>query len=198
VRRRIAPKGEKIVVYTGSCLDWHGIDVFADVAARWKGPEILFVVVGDGPARPRLEKLASERGVSHRFAFVGKVSHEEVGPHIAAADACIAPYAPSRHPIFRKYGMTRDPIKVLEYMALAKPTLTIDTPRMRELFHDGEDAILYPAEDAEGLRGALEELFSEPARAARIAEAGRQLVLREHTWDRHAEELGAIFQEVVA
>jgi glycosyltransferase involved in cell wall biosynthesis len=91
--------------------------------------------------------------------------------------------------------MNRDPLKVLEYLALGKPTLTIDTPRMRALFRDGEEAVLYAPEDAASLGAALAGLLADPARAARIGAAGRALVEARHSWDQHAEELGEVFEE---
>jgi glycosyltransferase involved in cell wall biosynthesis len=195
IRARLAPQGERLVVYTGSCLDWHGLEILVEVAARWSGPPMRFVLVGEGVALPRVRRLAEAAGVLDRFACEGRVPHEGIGPYIAAADACVAPYAPSRHSLFRKHGMNRDPLKVLEYMALGKPALTIDTPRMRALFRDGEEAVLYAPEDAASLGAALAGLFADPARAARIGAAGRALVEARHSWDRHAEELGEVFEE---
>lgn len=195
VRRRLAPHGEHLVVYTGSCHGWHGLDVLVEVAARLAEP-VVFVVVGDGEDRARVEALASSRGVSGRFAFMGRIPHEAIAPYIAAADICIAPYAPDRHEIFRVHGMNRDPIKVLEYMALGKPTVTIDTPRMRELFRAGEDVLLYPADDAGALAGLLGSALADPAMRARVGAAGEALVKRRYTWKHHADELDAIFREV--
>lgn len=197
VRRELAPEGERLVVYTGSFAHWHGLDLLVDAAASWSGPPIRFVLVGEGEDEPRIRRLVRERGVPDRVALVGRVPHDAIAGYIAAADVCVAPYAPSRHPIFRRFGMNRDPIKVLEYLAVAKPTLTIDTPRMRTLFHDGEDVVLHPPEDARAFAAALRDLLDDPERAARIGRAGADLVDRCYTWDRHAEDLERIFGEAI-
>jgi len=197
VRARVAPRGERVVVYTGSCARWHGLDVLVDVAARWSGRPVVFLVVGDGEDLGRVRRLASQAEVAHRFVFTGRVEHDDIGSYLAAADICVAPYAPARHPIFRRHGMDRDPIKVLEYMALEKPCVTIDTPRMRALFRGGEEAVFYPAEDAATLERELRALLADPQRSARIALAGAELVRRRYTWDRHADELRAVFEEAI-
>jgi glycosyltransferase involved in cell wall biosynthesis len=197
LRARLAPRGERLVVYTGSCAEWHGLDVLVDVAARREGPPVVFVIVGDGEDRARVEALAQARGVRDRFAFEGRLPHERVAPYVVVADACIAPYAPARHAIFRAYGMDRDPIKVLEYMAAGKPTLTIDTPRLRALFRAGEEVILYPADDAPALGRELADVLGDAARAARIGETGARLVRDRFTWARHADELAAVFDEAI-
>lgn len=196
LRQRLAPAGERVVLYTGSFHRWHGVDALVEAARGWDGPPIRVVLVGDGPDRPRVEDLGRAVGGRARVIFAGRVPHAEIGAYIAAADVCVAPYAPARHPIFRVHGMNRDPIKVLEYMALGKPAVTIDTPRMRALFRAGEEVLLYPPEDAAALGRVLRAAIDDPALAVRVGEAGAALARGRYTWARHAEELEAVFQEV--
>ena len=197
VRARHAPRGERIVLYTGSFPDWHGVEVLVEVARSWSGPDVVFLLVGDGQDKRRVERLAAARGVSGRIVFAGRVPHGEIGAYIDAADVCVAPYAPSKHPIFRVYGMNRDPIKVLEYMALGKVAVTIDTPRMRELFQADEEVLLYRAEDPVALRQTLTKVLTDADLSARVGSAGASLVRSRYTWSHHAEELEAVFSEVL-
>lgn len=195
IRAQYAPNGERIVLYTGSFPDWHGTDILVSVAKEWSGPPVVFLLVGDGQDKHRVEKTAR---VTDRIRFSGRIPHDKIGAYIAAADVCIAPYAPSRHPIFRVHGMNRDPIKVLEYMALEKPAITIDTPRMRELFSAGNDILLYPAEDPNALRKLLCDVLEDQELCQRVAKAGGDLVRSRYTWAHHARELEAVFSEVIA
>lgn len=197
VRQRFAPRGERIVLYTGSFPDWHGVDILVSVAKQWTGPDAVFVLVGDGQDKRRVERKAEAAGVGHRVRFAGRVAYDEIGAYIEAADVCIAPYAPSKHPLFRVHGMNRDPIKVLEYMALGKPAVTIDTPRMRELFHADDDIILYPAEDHDALRQILHRILEDGDLCQRVAKAGGELVRSRYTWAHHAKELEAVFADVL-
>jgi glycosyltransferase involved in cell wall biosynthesis len=197
IRKQYAPNGERIVLYTGSCPDWHGLDIFISVAQNWNGPPVVFLLVGDGQDKRRVERAAEAAGVSDRVRFAGQVPHDKIGAYIAAANVCIAPYAPSRHPIFRVHGMNRDPIKVLEYMALEKVAITIDTPRMRELFSAGKDILLYPAEDSDSLRKLLCDVLEDDELCQRVAKAGGELVRSRYTWAHHAQELEAVFSEAL-
>jgi glycosyltransferase involved in cell wall biosynthesis len=197
VRKQYAPNGERIVLYTGSFPDWHGADILVSVAKAWSGPPVVFLLVGDGQDKRTVERAVEAAGVSHRVRFAGQVPHDKIGAFIEAADVCIAPYAPSRHPIFRVHGMNRDPIKVLEYMALEKVAITIDTPRMRELFSAGEDILLYPAEDSDALRKILCDVLEDRELCQRVAKAGGELVKSRYTWAHHAVELEAVFSEAL-
>jgi glycosyltransferase involved in cell wall biosynthesis len=198
LRAELAPGGERLVVYTGSFCAWHGLDLLVDVAAAWSGPPVRFVLVGQGEDSRRIERLVGARGLERRVVLTGRVPHERIPSYLAAADVCIAPYAPSRHPMFRKHGMNRDPIKVLEYLAAGKPTLTIDIPRIRTLFHDGEDVLLYEPDSATSLARALRAVLGDADLAQRLGRAGAALVERAYTWDRHAEDLERIFGEAIA
>ncbi len=197
IRQRYAPNGERIVLYTGSFPDWHGTDILVSVAKQWSGPPVVFLLVGDGQDKRPVEKLAESEGVADRVKFAGRVPHDKIGAYIEAADVCIAPYAPSKHPLFRVHGMNRDPIKVLEYMALEKVAVTIDTPRMRELFSANENILLYPAEDSDALRRTLCDVLEDRELCQRVAKAGGALVRTRYTWAHHASELEAVFSEVL-
>ncbi|EYF08404.1 glycosyltransferase family 4 protein [Chondromyces apiculatus] len=198
VRQQLAPSGEAIALYTGSFHRWHGVDALVEVARLWEGPPLVIALVGDGPDRARIARLAQAvQNPRARVVFVGRVPHADIGGYLAAASVCVAPYAPRLHPIFRVHGMNRDPIKVLEYMALGRPTVTIDIPRMRALFQPGEQVLLYPAEDVAALGAQLRALIEDPALARRVGEAGATLVHARYSWAHHAEELERVFQEVV-
>ena len=38
VRAKLSPRGERLVVYTGSCARWHGLDLLVEVARDWSSP----------------------------------------------------------------------------------------------------------------------------------------------------------------
>jgi len=57
-----------------------------DLAARG----VALTVVGDGPERPALERLAREVGLGARVRFVGEVPPAQVGQYLAAADVLLA------------------------------------------------------------------------------------------------------------
>ena len=56
-----------------------------------KHPETIYVIVGDGDDRPRLEALAAEVGVTEKVRFVGQVKPEELPDHFRLADVFVMP-----------------------------------------------------------------------------------------------------------
>jgi phosphatidyl-myo-inositol dimannoside synthase len=54
-------------------------------------PETIYLVVGDGDDRPRLEALGAEMGVTHAVRFVGRAPSEELPDYFRLADVFVMP-----------------------------------------------------------------------------------------------------------
>ena len=54
-------------------------------------PETIYIIVGDGDDRPRLEALAAEFGVAEKVRFAGRVAPEELPDHFRLADVLVMP-----------------------------------------------------------------------------------------------------------
>lgn len=76
--------------------------------------------------------------------------------------------------------------------------ITIDTPRLQELFRPRDNVLLYPAEDSDALRKLLCDVLEDGDLCQRVAKAGGALVRPRYTWAHHADELEAVFFEALA
>src|SRR5918995_1184090 len=161
---RLGYRRERIEVIANGVFDSvrlepeKGVGVFirAVDAARRSRPAIRGLVAGEGPERPRLERLAAGSGVE----LLGV--RDDVADLMAAADAV---------------ALTSEaealPMSVLEAMAAARPVIVTDVGGMAEAVVPGETGLLVPAGDAEAAARALVELASDRERAGRMGEAGR-------------------------
>ena len=140
------------------------------------------LLVGDGPERAKLEALAAARGLGKSVEFTGGVEAREVPALLASMDAAAAPY-PKLSPFYFS------PLKVYEYMAAGLAIVASRIGQLEKLLEHGVNGWLILPGDAPELAGALERLQSEPALRARLGEAARELVRREHTWDAVAQRI---------
>jgi glycosyltransferase involved in cell wall biosynthesis len=69
IRARHAPHGERIVLYTGSFPYWHGADILVSVAKEWSGPPVVFLMVGDGQDKSRVERMAESAGTRQNWCL---------------------------------------------------------------------------------------------------------------------------------
>ncbi len=198
-RKRVGVGDESFVVgYSGSFKPWHGVDGLVAAAGQLRDRSIHYVMVGDGPLRAQTERSVRALGLTDRFHFTGAVDYDAVPGLLAASDVCVAPFDPDKHGPSRQHGFTLDPLKVFEYLALGKPTVTIRAPNIEALFDDEEQLLLVTPGVVAELAEAIARLMDEPQLAERTAVAGRERVLQRHTWGAHAGHLAEVFRELVA
>jgi glycosyltransferase involved in cell wall biosynthesis len=143
------------------------IDLLIEAAAT--EPGLRVVVAGDGPDRPRLERIAAEHGLNGRVSFAGRVSAEELARLYATCRAVF--YAP----VDEDYGMVP-----YEAFLSEKPVVTtLDAGGPLEVVADGATGRVV-APEAAAIAAALAALDPETAR--RLGRAGRERASR-ITWD---------------
>ena len=86
------------------------------------------------------------------------------------------------------------PMKILEYMAMAKTVLAPDMANIRDLIAPGEDGVLFTAEEPSALATRLDELRRDAALRARLGQAARAKILAERTWRHNAQAVVRLFE----
>src|SRR5206468_6023616 len=127
-------------------------------------PAMKLLFVGDGPARPEVEKR-----LAGRAAFVGYRTGEDLADHYAAADL----FAFSS--LTETFGNV-----VLEAMASGLPVVALRAGGVGETVRSGETGLLVePAEPPDRLADALLSLVERPDERRRMAESARLHALRQ-------------------
>lgn len=181
---------ELVLGFVGFVRDWHGLDRVVRAIAGWQGPpRLMLQVVGEGPARPGLEKLAAQLGIADRVRFTGLATREEIPRLTAGFDIALQPAAVP-------YA---SPLKVAEYMAAGRAIVAPDQPNLREVLKDGETALLFDPKDDAAMTRAILRLVSDADLRQRLGRAARADVLaNQRTWAGNARRVVALAQELVA
>lgn len=193
IRRRYGLEGRVVVGFAGSLKPWHGVELllraFADVhftlaqhAVRHgdqsaEAPELHLLVIGDGPQRESLVRLAHELNVGARVTFTGIVPHEDVPAHLAALDIAVAPYLASD-------GFYFSPLKVIEYLAMGRPVVAPLLGQIPSLLQDGSDSwgLLYRPDDRHELGRALLRLVRDERLRRTLGARGAERARQRHSW----------------
>jgi glycosyltransferase involved in cell wall biosynthesis len=193
-RRELGLEEDEFVVGTVSKLAaYEGFDVLLKSAAllRDRGTRIKVLLVGSGPFRGTLDKLAADLGLGPETLLMPGQVPAEVAPRVVAAlDVFACPRIDLR--------VTRlvTPLKPLEAMAQGRPLVLSDLPALRELVDDKAGNVaaeLVRPGDAESLAAALDRLRTDSSRCAELTAAGRDVVAERFTWDRLAETYRALY-----
>ena len=179
--------GDTIVIFSGTFRVWHGavhlVDAIRRLRARGRR-DIKAVLIGSGPELQNVRKAADRvEGVS----LLDPVPQTQLPPILAAADIGAAPFDVSVHPAL-VHEFHWSPLKVFEYMASGLPVVAPYIERLTKIVRDGCEALLYDADDPEGLANAVERL-ADPVLRRQLGAAARVRTEEEFNWRSHCRRL---------
>lgn len=145
-----------------------GLDTIAVAFAKLRasGAPYSMTVVGRIPdeLQAQIAPIADDPNVE----FAAFLEKEVLMKRIEQSDVCVVPFK-NVPDLAQTY-----PIKVFEYMALARPVIVSDIGGMSELVADGENGLHFRAGDALDLAEKIESLRENPELAAHIARNARR------------------------
>lgn len=193
-RRRLGLDGRRVLLSVTRLMPRKGIDTTLEAIARLAAerPDLVYVVAGDGPDRPRLEALASRLRVAERVRFLGAVSDAELPALYAASDIFVLPVrvVPEDDEI-EGFG-----IVFCEAAAAGVAVVAGASGGVADAVRDGETGLLVAPGDAAALAGALGRLLDDDARRSALGAAGRRAVETYYHWRRAADDAWAVIEEV--
>jgi glycosyltransferase involved in cell wall biosynthesis len=146
-------------------------------------PTLRFVVVGDGPERGRLERLAEELGVP--TVFLGQRPNDEVSDLVAAMDVLVLSS--------RFEGM---PLSVLEWMAAGKAIAATRVGGIPSMVEHEQEALLVPPRDYVALAQAIGRLLDDPTERRRLGDAARRRQQSEFRFEHTLGLLEALYERL--
>lgn len=164
------PAERKVVVYLGLLAEYQGTGMLLAAARELLNArdDLHFLIMGY-PGESQYRARAEQLGIANHVTFTGRIAYADAPRYLALGDAAVAP----------KVSATEGIGKVLNYMAMALPTVAFDTEVSREyLSHWG---IYARTSDVSDLARAL--LFALEERARPRGFALREHALRHYTWE---------------
>ncbi len=185
-RERFALKGKFIIGYSGSLMWWHGIPVLlkAMEMVRGKLPEAHLLLMGDSGLRQEYEALTKKLSIDDVVTFAGLVSYEKMPGYLAACDVLVAPYLPT----LAEVPFHGSPIKVFEYMAMAKPVVASNLGQISAILKHRETGLLVSPGDANELADIIVELGGDPQLARNLGYNARSESMK-YTWKANGDRL---------
>jgi glycosyltransferase involved in cell wall biosynthesis len=180
-----------VVVAVGRLVKKKGFEYLIDAAAALKAqlPEIRVAIAGSGDLDASLRARAQAAGIGDSVQFLGVVSHEVVPLLLAAADVVVAP---SVHD--DAGNVDGLPNTVMEMMASGTPLVATLAGGIGAVATHGVTALVVPERDVNALAFAIQSLLRDRSAAMLIGTQARELVCRQHSWARVAEDFEAVYQ----
>lgn len=174
IRERIGiDDATQVVILVAALRPEKNHELFIETARRvaLEIPTVRFLVVGDGPCRPHLERLANENGASKNVRFLG--SRGDVAELLAASDIFLL-----------TSKVEANPVSILEAMSAALPVVATRVGSVPDVIADGHTGYLVPSENPEEMAKRVISLLENPTQSLRMGIAGRRSVVENWSIER--------------
>lgn len=181
-----------IVAHTGNMGVKQGLDIVIEAAERLKEKKgIVFLLVGDGADRRRLEEKAQSLNLS-QLKFIPLLPNEEYLALLSAADIALVTQK-------KEVGDIVFPSKVMTYLSAAKPVIGAvnKNSEVAKVILEAGAGRVVPAEDSKAMAEAVGELAADAQLRQRFGQEGRAYALR--TWQKKKvlEEMGKAVEDLL-
>jgi glycosyltransferase involved in cell wall biosynthesis len=178
------------VLSLGRLLHWKGFELglraFALLHERF--PDSEYWLIGEGPERARLARLALKLGVAKHVTFWGSVSRSTALDKLAACDVLVHP---SLH--------DSSPAVCVEAMAAGRPVvcLNLGGPAVQVTKETGIRVSAQGVDQAiQDLAAAFLDLAQHQDFRVSLGEAAREHVMAHFDWDKKALQISEIYERL--
>jgi glycosyltransferase involved in cell wall biosynthesis len=183
---------EPVAGLVSSLQAYEGVPIFLEAAAllRRRGLPVRPLIVGDGPERASLERLAAELGLDGAVVFTGRVPVRDVRSYHAVLDVFVIPRTDAR------VCQLVTPLKPIEAMASGLCVVASDVRALREVIKHGSTGTLTLPHDPVALADCLEMLLYSPDVRQELGARARDWVAEDRTWARNAERYRMAYESL--
>ncbi|HVC61650.1 MAG TPA: glycosyltransferase family 4 protein [Acetobacteraceae bacterium] len=172
-----------ILGFVGFVRDWHGLDSVIKALAAYRGsPPAQLMIVGNGPARPDLERQVAALGISDSVEFTGLADRSAIPALVGGFDIALQP----------RVVDYASPLKIFEYMAAGRAIVAPDQPNIREILTHERTALLFDPTNDTAMWAAVARLLADGSLRQKLGDAARETIQqRDYTWLGNANRVAA-------
>lgn len=185
---------KKYVCFVGGLAPWHGVEYLIQSANGiiTEFPEILFLIIGDGPMKTKIIHQIEFFNLSKKFILTGNIEHSLIPYYINASELCVAPFTEDRN---LRIGLS--PLKIFEYLSCGKPVVASNIPGVSEIILKSGGGILVKPNNPLELQKAIIELLKDEEMRTRMGQIGRKYTTSNYSWSNTAERIYNVFTNLL-
>lgn len=194
-QRSVPDQNEWKFVQASRLIEKKGIDdsLRAFAAFRAVHTSSSFTIVGEGPLRLELERLAESLGISAAVTFAGFLGQSELRAIYENSDVFVHPSRTTE-----RQDQEGVPNSMLEAMATGLPVVATKHGGIPEAVADSHSGFLSPERDWEALRDSMQKLSSDPERTLAMGRNASDSVREKFEQKRAIKALEGFYEELLA
>ena len=182
-----AERNQPVIITTSRLVEKNGVDTLIRAIKELKKyvPSIKCYIIGDGPERHALEKLASDLQMTCDIIFLGIVPYEEIPFYLSKADVFVR--------VSRTEGMGNS---FVEALSVGVPVIGTPVGGIPDIIRDHETGLFCRVDDAHDLAEKVLMLLRDGDLVERLRKEGRRLVEEKFSWDSIARSYKTLFVQL--
>jgi glycosyltransferase involved in cell wall biosynthesis len=188
-RQKLGISNDDIVItFVGRLIYAKGVQDLISAFPRIKdtAPKAKLLIVGDGPYRAELEKMARQTDCHSDILFLGQKTQAELIEILSTTDICVNPSYSE--------GL---PTSVMEAASIGLPIIATDVGGTREIITTDETGIMVKARDVGQLAEELYRLLANAELRGKLGKSARILAERKFNWDKITGEYIKLYTSLV-
>lgn len=192
----LTPQGDRRdIVFVGRLVEKKGVHVLLEAFAQlYKNfPSLRLTIIGDGPARAQLTAQASGLAIDRAVDFLGAVSNSDMPQLLNRYAIAVVPSVVAVSGDQEGLGLV-----AIEAMGCGCAVIAADLPALRDVVDQGKNGLLFDVGNAAALTECFQRLLENEELRCRLAESGRESMLRKFDWDEATDKYRQIFSELTS
>jgi phosphatidylinositol alpha-1,6-mannosyltransferase len=186
-------ENKKIIISVGRLVHRKGQDKLIEAMPQilQKVPNAHLLLVGEGPYRSHLEKLANKLSMNHNITFAGRILYNNLPSYLSAADLFAMP---SRA---RFFGLEVEGLGIvyLEASACGIPVVAGKSGGATDAVIEGVTGLCVDGTDINQIANAVIDICGDAKRASNMGAAGRNWIVDQWRWEIWSKEFNSLLAE---
>lgn len=180
--------GKQVLLSVGRLVRRKGIDRMLEAMRTLvrDRPNLHYLIVGDGPYREELERMAQDMGISRHVTFAGTVDDELIGAHYALCDLFVLPNRAMPDGDTEGFGLV-----FLEANACGKPVVGGRAGGVVEAVQDGINGLLVDGNDVGSIVSAISRLLDDRSLYESLREGGLHIA-HQSSWRSRTQQFQSL------
>ena len=192
LRSQLGLADKKVIVSVGRLVHRKGQDILIQAlpSILRAHPSAHLLLVGEGPYRSHLEKLATDLNVTRAITFIGRIQYRELPRYICVGDLFVMP-SRSRLAGLEVEGLG---IVYLEASACGLPVIAGKSGGAPDAVIEGVTGVTVDGTKVSDVASAVNSMLANPEKSRAMGESGREWINDKWRWDIWAAEFNALFK----